>query len=262
MKSYEKKVFSFADSDELSKSICTYIENLSKESIEKHGRFTVAFSGGSLPKTVSKYLVQSSNVDFTKWYVFFADERCVKHDDSDSNYLLVKQEFLSKLRPENCVPESQVISINEDLVNNSEEAADDYEEKLVKVFVGKETVRYPVFDLLLLGMGPDGHTCSLFPGFPQVQETGSWVTNIDNSPKPPPSRITLTLPVLNDAHNVAFVNSGSQKAQIIKEILQDKSTAYPAGLVSPQRGNLYWFMDSQSSSLLSPSVISEFSNKL
>ncbi|OLY84179.1 putative 6-phosphogluconolactonase [Smittium mucronatum] len=262
MKSYEQKVFSFPDTDGVSEATCLYIEKLSQEYIAETGRFTIAFSGGSLPKTVSKYLVNSKKVDFTKWLVFFADERCVPLDDAESNYLLVKNEFFDKLPKDNCVPPQNIFPINASLVSSSEEAANDYEDSLLKAFVGKETLRYPQFDLLLLGMGPDGHTCSLFPGFPQIQETGVWVTSIDNSPKPPPSRITLTLPVLNDAHNVAFVNCGDQKAQVVKEILQENSTKYPAGMVKPRRGNLYWFMDDKSSSLLDRAVISDFPHKL
>ncbi|PWA02687.1 hypothetical protein BB558_001170 [Smittium angustum] len=257
---YEKNVYNFQSGDLVSQALNHFIEKKSAEAIAKTGRFTVAFSGGSLPKTVAKYLVNNKAIDFSKWHVFFADERCVPLNHPDSNYALVKTELLDKIKAGRLVaiPEDQVYALNEKFASNSENAAEDYEHQLISAFVGKNTVRHPVFDLILLGMGPDGHTCSLFPGFPQLQENEKWVTNIDNSPKPPPSRITFTLPVVNNAHNIVFVTTGAGKASIIHEILDQNSKEYPSGLVSPTRGNLYWFLDNESSSKIVSHSISLF----
>ncbi|PVU86623.1 hypothetical protein BB561_006637 [Smittium simulii] len=257
---YESKIYSLPTSDQVSQAANHFLELKSKEAIAKHGRFTVAFSGGSLPTLVTKYAAHNPNIDFSKWFIFFADERCVAHSSPDSNYKLVVDEFIQKVNAngKTIIPEQNIFAINQSLVHNSEEAAEDYEHQLTSVFVSKDSVRYPIFDLILLGMGPDGHTCSLFPGYPQVQETGRWITHIDNSPKPPSSRITLTLPVINDAHNVAFFSTGAGKAAILKEILDERSEKYPSAKVIPHRGNLYWFLDSPASSQLQESSISPF----
>ncbi|KAJ2720465.1 suppressor of los1-1 [Coemansia sp. Benny D115] len=246
------KVHSFSTGDKVSQALNAYLEHASKEAIARSGRFTVAFSGGSLPATACKYLKDNKNVDFSKWYVFWADERCVEYDSPDSNYKLVKEEFLDKLSSK--IPDIQVIPITESLVGDSQAAAKDYQEQLVTVF-GDQT-KFPVFDCILLGIGPDGHTCSLFPGFPQLQEKEKWVVHIDDSPKPPPSRITLTLPVVNNAHEVAFVVTGAGKRKTIKEIVDDRDESKPASHVAPPKGTVYWFVDdaaSQDLSLVKPS---------
>ncbi|CAJ0751863.1 2612_t:CDS:1, partial [Entrophospora sp. SA101] len=114
------------------------------------------------------------------------------------------------------------------------EVVDDYEKQLIDVFAGVNSVKFPVFDLLLLGIGPDGHTCSLFPNHPQLDESALWVTYIYNSPKPPPRRITFTLPVVNHAHNVVFVATGKGKQDVLRDILENsdnKNLHLPATFV-------------------------------
>ncbi|KAI8321486.1 6-phosphogluconolactonase [Martensiomyces pterosporus] len=238
------KVFSFPTADDVARSLDAYLAHASAQAIARTGRFTVAFSGGSLPATAAKYLKSNKAVDFSKWFVFWADERCVGYTDGDSNYKLVKEEFLDHVS----IPSSQVVAINESLVGDSEAAAKDYEEQLQRVF-GQEGV--PVFDCILLGIGPDGHTCSLFPGHPQISETEKWVTHIDDSPKPPPRRITLTLPVLNNAREVAFVVTGGSKADMVKIIVDDKDLTKPSAHVAPATGSVYWFVDDATSKDLS-----------
>uniref|UniRef100_A0A914DM34 6-phosphogluconolactonase n=1 Tax=Acrobeloides nanus TaxID=290746 RepID=A0A914DM34_9BILA len=116
---------------------------------------------------------------------------------------------------------------------------------------------FPIFDVLFLGMGPDGHTCSLFPGHSLLQENKEWVAIIEDSPKPPPRRVTITLPVINNAKNVAFIATGESKAQILKEIIDEKTEKYPSGLVKPKSGSLYWFLDISSARLLKDHTKSE-----
>ncbi|XP_035139479.1 6-phosphogluconolactonase isoform X1 [Callithrix jacchus] len=153
-----------------------------------------------------------------------------------------KTHLLSRL----AIPESQVITINPKLP--VEEAAEDYAKKLSQAFQGDSI---PVFDLLILGVGPDGHTCSLFPDHPLLQEREKIVAPISDSPKPPAQRVTLTLPVLNAARTVIFVATGEGKAAVLKRILEDKEeNPLPAALVQPHTGKLCWFLDEAAARLL------------
>lgn len=111
------------------------------------------------------------------------------------------------------------------------------------MFATVNSVKFPVFDLLLLGVGPDGHTCSLFPDHPLLDENVGWVAYIGDSPKPPPRRITFTLPVVNHAHNIAFVATGEGKQDVLKEIIENSESKLPSALVKPVTGKLYWFLD-------------------
>ncbi|KAJ2005064.1 suppressor of los1-1 [Coemansia thaxteri] len=228
------KVYSFSSTNEVAQGLDKLLAHLSSEAIARSGRFTVAFSGGSLPATVAKYVKHNSTIDFSKWFVFWADERCVDHSDSESNYRLVKEELLDHVP----IPAKQVFAIDPTLLSNSAAAAAEYQSQMVAVF---DSV--PVFDCILLGIGPDGHTCSLFPGHPQIEENDKWVVHIDDSPKPPPSRITLTLPVLNHARTVAFVATGAGKRGILREIIDDRNLALPASHVAPTNGSALWFVD-------------------
>jgi len=156
------------------------------------------------------------------------------------------------------IPEEQIYTIDPSLLPQLEEAvkkdkeayeeaaleiAEDYEKKIISVFATVNSVTFPVFDLLLLGVGPDGHTCSLFPDHPSLNENVLWVTHIGDSPKPPPRRITFTLPVINHAHNIAFVATGEGKQDVLKEIFEDSGSRLPSALVRPVTGKLYWFLD-------------------
>lgn len=146
------------------------------------------------------------------------------------------------------IPSNQVYAINDKL--SPQAAAADYEfviRQLVKTQVLSlaDTGDYPLFNLILLGMGPDGHIASLFPHHPLVNKTEVWIASIEDSPKPPPERITFTLPVINSAANVAFVATGSGKADKLKLIFGPDLPfgELPAQLVKPYKGNLVWFTD-------------------
>lgn len=176
--------------------------------------------------------------------VFFADERLVPLNDKESNFKLCDDEFFSKVP----LQSSQIYTIDEKLIDDPEEAADTYEKQLADAFAGKDSVRHPVFDLILLGMGPDGHTCSLFPGHELLQERSRWVAPIEDSPKPPPKRITLTIPVLNKAHRVAFVLAGEGKQEMLEKALDHPELGLPASLVRPSPpGDVYYITDDAAS---------------
>ncbi|KAI0735377.1 6-phosphogluconolactonase [Earliella scabrosa] len=231
----------FPTSAELVESLAQFIVKAQKESIEKKGRFTIALSGGSLPKQLSG-LIDNPAVKWDKWHVFYADERVVPLDHEDSNHGLCVRELFSKLSPG--VPPHQIHTINPELADDLEELADAYEKELIQEFAMKDAARFPVFDLILLGIGPDGHTCSLFPGHELLSEEDRWVAYIEDSPKPPPRRITFTYPVLNHAARVAFVASGAGKQDTLHTVLDEPEQGLPASRVRPVHpGHLYWFVD-------------------
>ncbi|KAF9430435.1 suppressor of los1-1 [Podila epigama] len=232
------QIYTFPDANSLSQGLDKYVAKLSAEAIQRHGKFTVALSGGSLPKQLSAVLRHNKSVDFSKWIVYYADERCVPLDHEDSNYLLSKHELFDHVD----IPAENIHTIDPDLVNDPEEAAEDYISQLASTFATKDSVRFPVFDLILLGVGPDGHTCSLFPNHELLNENTEWVASIKDSPKPPSNRITLTFPVLNHAHQVAFVAAGAGKQDMLHQIL-DTPGNLPAQMVKPVTGTLSWFVD-------------------
>jgi 6-phosphogluconolactonase len=141
-------VYVFPTTDSLSEGLNDYVQKLSQQAIASHGKFTVAISGGSLPKLLSKNLASNSSIDFSKWHVFFADERCVPLDHSDSNFLEVKHQLFDKLNGK--IDNSNIHAINASVASDPEKCAQDYEQQLKDVF-GTDAI--PQFDLLLLGMG-------------------------------------------------------------------------------------------------------------
>lgn len=248
----EKKVQVFDSEEALSVSLAKYTADLSEKFTKEKGSFTVVVSGGSLIKSLRK-LVEApyiDSIDWSKWHMFWVDERVVPKDHPDSNYLLAFDGFLSKVP----IPPGNIYAINDAL--SAEAAADDYE-TCVKHLVHKgiistsEATGIPKFDLMLLGMGPDGHVASLFPGHPLLQEKKKWITFIKESPKPPPERITFTFPVINSSANIALVVAGAGKAYPVHVALgngQD-SELLPVQMVAPN-GDLTWFLDKDAASKL------------
>ncbi|KAI9058421.1 nagb/rpia/CoA transferase-like protein [Trametes sanguinea] len=160
-------------------------------------------------------------------------------------HVLNTRELFSKVP----IPAQNIHTIGPALADDLEELADAglrvasaYKKELIREFAMKDSARFPIFDLVLLG--PDGHTCSLFPGHALLSEEDRWVAYIEDSPKPSPRRITLTLPVLNHAARIAFVVSGEAKADVLHTILDELEKGLPASRVRPVNpGHLYWFTD-------------------
>ena len=244
-------LYSFEDIDNLAKTLRSYVVQCQHAGFERHGTFKVAVSGGSLPNTLAKALLNPGNgnpedaVDFSKWEIFFADERAVPLDHEDSNYKLLKAELLDKI-PER-LGKPIVHPIDTKLLDDVQEMADQYQEELMRSFAAKDSVKTPIFDLLLLGCGPDGHTCSLFPGHDLLRESDAWVAPIEDSPKPPAKRITLTLPVVYHGIKIAFVATGEGKQDILRQILDtDEGRELPCGLVNENGGEkVSWFTDAK-----------------
>ena len=232
-----------SDSAKLQAEVCDLVSVVAKKSIDDHGHFSVGLSGGSVAKFVSQGLRGRSDIEWAKWHIFYCDERHVPFSSEDSTHAFIKRELLDHVS----VPADNVYTIDPTLDVNG--AAEDYVRKIRKLYPGEAL---PSFDLLLLGMGPDGHTCSLFPGHPGLQETKKVVIPIADSPKPPPSRITLTLPVLNNAKCVAVISAGSSKADAVRGCLEPEGgkEPLPAGRARPTNGELHWFLDEGAASKL------------
>eukprot|EP00262_Sarcandra_glabra_P005959 TRINITY_DN1791_c1_g1_i1.p1 TRINITY_DN1791_c1_g1~~TRINITY_DN1791_c1_g1_i1.p1 ORF type:complete len:267 (-),score=45.96 TRINITY_DN1791_c1_g1_i1:320-1120(-) len=243
--------------DELATDLVDYIATLSEASVKERGFFAVALSGGSLISLMRKLYEAPYNktVDWAKWHIFWADERVVGKSHTDSNYKLAKDGFLSKVP----VVPSHVYSINDSL--SAEDAASEYEFVLRQLVKSRtvgvcESSDCPKFDLILLGMGPDGHVASLFPNHTVLDVREEWITFITDSPKPPPERITFTLPVINSASNVVMVVTGGNKAETVQLAISDTATdcPLPARMVRPTNGKLVWFLDRSAASKLGDSA--------
>jgi 6-phosphogluconolactonase len=255
----------FPNPQELGQAAATHVAQIAAEAIPARRRFTVALSGGSLPQLLGPALVKQAS-DWSAWHIFWADERCVPLTHPDSNYILAQQYLFDHVP----IPSGQIHA--PDTSPDPAQTAAVYQHTLAHLFnlpplqssslptfqpsnpppilqpsslpafQPSNPPPLPQFDLILLGMGEDGHTASLFPGHPLLQETGRWVAPIFDSPKPPPQRITLTLPVLNNARHVAFITAGAGKADILPQVFAAGSTL-PAHLVQPASGHLDWFVD-------------------
>lgn len=166
-------------------------------------------------------------------------------DNPDSNHKLCVDALFSKVN----IPTENIHTIDPALLDNLEELCDSYEKQLILEFASKDSARFPVFDLILLGIGPDGHTASLFPNHTLLAEEDRWVAYLEDSPKPPPKRITLTYPVINHANRVAFVATGESKQDILAEIMDEPAkTSLPGSRVQlANNGQLYWFVDDAAS---------------
>jgi 6-phosphogluconolactonase len=211
---------------------------VARTAIGAQGRFTVALSGGSTPKAL--YSLLASNYSTFAWnrvFIFFGDERHVPPTDPESNYRMVQESLLSKIT----IPPENVFRVPAENPDAAAAAAD-YESQLRKFFELKPN-EFPRFDLILLGMGPDGHTASLFPDSAALEEqsrlvVANWVEKFKTH------RITFTFPVLNRAAEVIFLASGADKAEILRQVLEGKSSPpLPSQTVQPSDGKLLWMLD-------------------
>ncbi|OQV16984.1 putative 6-phosphogluconolactonase [Hypsibius exemplaris] len=237
----------FDTTAELEKGLEDLLRVTANEAITKRGKYFLGVSGASMVKQLTSAIpkVYSTGEEaWDKWHIFFCDERVVAVDDKESTFGAYKETLLKE------VPALEAQFVGIDSEKTAEENAKLYHNQLVKYF---GNAIWPTFDLLLLGMGPDGHTCSLFPEHALLKEAKAWVAAITDSPKPPPTRITLTLPVLNHAHNVAFVLAGAGKADVLQDILEKGNSGnFPAGMVHPELkgGKLFWLLDKEAASKL------------
>jgi 6-phosphogluconolactonase len=264
-----------SDSTALMEAAALRIATACDEAIAARGRFTFALSGGSTPRGLYELLASEAfatrarhmhhlkhashgshvSIDWSRVEFFWGDERCVPPDHPDSNYRMARESLLERIAAD---PARVHRMRGEEL---PERGAAAYEALLHDCFAVAPGGPPPVFDLILLGMGADGHTASLFPGTAALGERTRWV--VDNRAEPSGmERLTLTFPVLNAASNVLFLVSGADKAARVKQVLERTpgADALPASRIQPVRGQLEWMLDRAAASQLTAATTNHSQN--
>ncbi len=242
------------DGDDLAARAADLIVRAAQAAIRARGRATLALAGGSTPKATYGLLAQPARrgrIEWARTYLFFGDERFVRPDDPSSNFAMVQRTLLAPAR----VPGGQAFPVPTQLATAAAAAAA-YAATLAKAFGIGQAGGPPRFDLILLGLGEDGHTASLFPGAAALSVTDRWVTASPPGTLPPPvERITLTFPVLNAARGVLFLVSGANKADALRDVVEGQPTREqrPAAWVRPVDGTLTWLVDEAAASRLTRS---------
>lgn len=250
------RVLVFPDLATLSDAAADHIAAWIKQHVATYGRFALALCGGATPRELYDRLAverRAEKIPWDKVHVFFGDERAVPPDHAESNYRMAREVLLSRVP----IPEDNVHRMKGEAAD-LDQAAREYEQALRAYFeagaVPPPAPNWPRLDLILLGVGSDGHTASLFPGHPTLEESTRWVVAT-----PPPAtatplrRLTLTLPAINHAAQIILLVSGASKAAIMREILGGQADGkYPAGRVHvhPPLGSTIWMLDAEAASQL------------
>ena len=233
----------FDNEDEVLAALAAYFVKIAGEAIAEQGKFSVALSGGNSPKKLYELLASSyeNKLDWDKVYFFFGDERDVPQTHPDSNYLMAKKALFDPLN----ILTSHIFPVDTSL--SPKEAAEKYEEEIVQFFDENELR----FDLVLLGLGDNSHTASLFPHTPVLHDRIPGVKEVFLKDKQI-YRITLNAPLINEAAHIAFLVYGDGKAIAVHHVLEDDEDIeeYPAQLIEPIVGEIAWFLDEAAASML------------
>jgi len=234
----------FNNEDEVLDALAAHFVQLANESISSKGKFSVALSGGSSPKKLYELLASLSYADSVEWekvYFFFGDERNVPQTDKDSNFLMAKKALFAPLM----IDPANIFAVDTSL--EPKEAAKKYQEEIEQFFDEGELS----FDLILLGLGDNSHTASLFPFTPVLHDRVPGVSEVF-LPDQQVYRITLNAPLINEAAHIAFLVYGEGKAIAVHHVLEDDEDIeeYPAQLIEPIVGEIQWFLDEAAASLL------------
>lgn len=238
------KVNIYTSPKDVSKSVAKKIKKLILNS--KQEKFHIAISGGNTPRKLFKRLAKKY-ADVIPWeqvHFWWGDERCVSPDSDQSNYRMASEALFQKID----IPECNIHRIKGE--NNPADEAERYAEEMESHISSRKGL--PLFDLVLLGLGDDGHTASIFPGQLELFETNNWCA-VSSHPESGQKRITLTGKIINNARNIFFVVTGENKAKRISEIMNEVevSKQYPARYVDPVHGSMIWFIDEEGASGIS-----------
>ena len=239
----------FQTAETLARGAADLMIKISKQAIENHGRFVLSLSGGTTPEYLFSLLTKSPYRDEIQWnktFVFWGDERCVPSDNKLNNANRAKTLLLNHID----IPSINIFPIPVDI--EPKKAAQEYENS-IKEFFGNDI---PRFDLIFLGLGENGHTASLFPGSDIIFENKRLISEgyVEEQLM---FRITMTPHLINQAHNIVFLVEGENKAEIVKTILYGprQPIKFPAQIINPEEGNLYWFIDKEAAILLPTSIV-------
>lgn len=234
----------FPDVETLNEAAASLIVEIAAQTLRAKNKFSIALAGGSTPEALYKLLASAefkNRLDWSKTLVFFGDERCVSPGSAESNYRMANEALLARVP----IPPENVFRLRGEI--EPEKSAAEYEAN-IKNTLGNDAR----FDLILLGMGDDGHTASLFPNSEALRETeklvaANWVEKLNAH------RLTLTFRALNRAKNVLFLVAGAKKAETVKKVFSGETIDLPAGLIKPEDGKCVWFLDKNAASLLEKS---------
>ena len=231
--------------EELARAGAEIFCKAAKIAVAQKGRFTVALSGGTTPRLMHRLLAMDpfrSEIPWHRTHIFWVDERMVPADHPDSNFGLARKDLLDHAP----LPAANIYAMPTE--TEPDQGAVQYQQQL-RDFFKPSPGRYPVFDLISLGLGSDGHVASLFPGYPAAETGNAWVISVKGG-NPDLARLTLTFPVLNSAAHLFFLVSGKGKAAVIKTLFEEPSAGLPAQNIRPFSRNLAWLLDSAAASLL------------
>jgi 6-phosphogluconolactonase len=235
----------FTNSEALNRAATEAFAQLANKVIPENGRFTVALAGGNTPRAMYRLLATDyhERVDWSRVHFFWGDERHVPISDPDSNYRMVREALFDHVP----VLADNVHRMPTEFIQ-PETAAENYEKMLRDFWPAS----LPRFDLIQLGLGPDGHIVSLFPNSPLLHEEKRLVAVVTDSPKPPPTRLTLTLPAINYAAQIHFFVTGAEKAEALRATLEGPRNLqkFPAQAVQPADGQVIWWVDEKAANLL------------
>lgn len=239
----------FSDLDHLASMAADRVVEIGSSAIDSRGVFTWVLSGGATPLPVYRRFRQQNHIlDWSRVHIFWGDERCLPPNDPQSNYYQAEEALLAHVP----IPAKNIHRIKGKLP--ARRGAQDYQAHLAEFFAEHTTLgwqdlgdsRFPSFDLILLGMGDDGHTASLFPGSPALEEMARWVVGVPHNQPPPPlvDRVSFTLPLINSAVHVIFLVSGESKALRLQQVFsEDAEPRLPARRVRPISGRMEWLVD-------------------
>jgi 6-phosphogluconolactonase len=240
----EENAFIFKDPDSLTDFFIARWRTLCDKAIKAGGQFTAALSGGGTPVIFYQKLSGEKSLPWDKTQIFMVDERFVPYERGDNNYHTINRALLRHV----AIPARNIHPILTS-ENSPQASAKRYEEDLISWFKITGT-RLPQFDLIVLGIGEDGHTASLFPETQTIKEAKRLAVPVSPLDKAKMDRITITFPVINNAENVMFLVTGRNKAAIVKEVVEGKNNLLPAAMVNPKHGRLLFLLDESAGALL------------